>query len=85
MERHRHRYEVNNQYIEILEEAGLKVAGRSADKFGRDDRVCRPSLVCCQPVPSRVHFLSKRWTPVIYEFYRGRSCLPNWKVIKVLS
>ena len=31
-ERHRHRYEVNNQYIEILEEAGLKVAGRSADK-----------------------------------------------------
>ena len=24
-ERHRHRYEVNNQYIEILEEAGLKV------------------------------------------------------------
>ena len=32
LERHRHRYEVNNQYIEILEEAGLKVAGRSADK-----------------------------------------------------
>ena len=31
-ERHRHRYEVNNQYIEILEDAGLKVAGRSADK-----------------------------------------------------
>ena len=31
-ERHRHRYEVNNHYIEILEDAGLKVAGRSADK-----------------------------------------------------
>ena len=31
-ERHRHRYEVNNNYIEILEDAGLKVAGRSADK-----------------------------------------------------
>ena len=29
-ERHRHRYEVNNNYIEILEDAGLKVAGRSA-------------------------------------------------------
>ncbi|MEC8299225.1 MAG: CTP synthase [Pseudomonadota bacterium] len=32
LERHRHRYEVNNHYIEILENAGLKVAGRSADK-----------------------------------------------------
>ena len=32
LERHRHRYEVNNHYIEILEDAGLKVAGRSADK-----------------------------------------------------
>ena len=31
-ERHRHRYEVNNHYIEILEDAGLKIAGRSADK-----------------------------------------------------
>ena len=31
-ERHRHRYEVNNHYVEILEDAGLKVAGRSADK-----------------------------------------------------
>ncbi len=31
-ERHRHRYEVNNHYIEILEDAGLKVAGWSADK-----------------------------------------------------
>ncbi|HEY5678819.1 MAG TPA: CTP synthase [Pseudomonadales bacterium] len=30
-ERHRHRYEVNNQYIERLEAAGLVVAGRSED------------------------------------------------------
>ena len=27
MERHRHRYEVNNQYVPRLEEAGLKIAG----------------------------------------------------------
>ncbi len=32
-ERHRHRYEVNNNYIEQLEEAGLRVAGRSADNL----------------------------------------------------
>jgi len=31
VERHRHRYEFNNQYLEVLEKAGLRVAGRSLD------------------------------------------------------
>ena len=31
VERHRHRYEVNSNYVERLEQAGLKVAGRSLD------------------------------------------------------
>lgn len=31
IERHRHRYEVNNTYVEPLEKAGLRIAGRSAD------------------------------------------------------
>ncbi|RUO68743.1 CTP synthase [Idiomarina ramblicola] len=31
-ERHRHRYEVNNHYIEPLEKAGLKITGYSHDK-----------------------------------------------------
>ena len=30
-ERHRHRYEINPEYIEELEEAGLKFSGRSPD------------------------------------------------------
>ncbi len=30
-ERHRHRYEVNNRYIPELEQAGLRIAGRSGD------------------------------------------------------
>lgn len=30
-ERHRHRYEVNNFYLPMLEEAGMKIAGRSKD------------------------------------------------------
>ena len=29
VERHRHRYEVNNHYLQRLEEAGLRVSGRS--------------------------------------------------------
>ncbi|MBL4820410.1 MAG: CTP synthase [Gammaproteobacteria bacterium] len=31
MERHRHRYEVNNNYVESLVDAGLKVTGKSMD------------------------------------------------------
>ncbi|MFS1524324.1 CTP synthase [Microbulbifer sp. 2304DJ12-6] len=31
MERHRHRYEVNNNYVDRLQQAGLKVGGFSAD------------------------------------------------------
>ncbi|MGB2246982.1 MAG: CTP synthase [Alcanivorax sediminis] len=31
VERHRHRYEVNNNYLPALEEAGLKIVGRSVD------------------------------------------------------
>jgi CTP synthase len=30
-ERHRHRYEFNNTYLDVLEEAGLVISGRSAD------------------------------------------------------
>ena len=31
IERHRHRYEVNNAFVPALEEAGLKVSGHSVD------------------------------------------------------
>lgn len=31
VERHRHRYEFNNDYIDVLKEAGLKLAGKSVD------------------------------------------------------
>ncbi|MEC9482605.1 MAG: CTP synthetase, partial [Halomonas sp.] len=30
-ERHRHRYEVNNQFVDDLEEAGLVISGKSVD------------------------------------------------------
>ena len=32
LERHRHRYEVNNNYLDMLTSSGMKVAGRSKDK-----------------------------------------------------
>ncbi len=31
VERHRHRYEVNNNYVQTLADAGLRIAGRSGD------------------------------------------------------
>lgn len=31
VERHRHRYEVNNHYVEDLQKSGLRIAGRSVD------------------------------------------------------
>jgi len=32
LERHRHRYEVNNNYVEQIESAGLSIVGKSRDK-----------------------------------------------------
>ena len=32
IERHRHRYEVNNQYVAALEKAGMVISGRSIDQ-----------------------------------------------------
>jgi CTP synthase len=45
LERHRHRYEVNNAYLPQLEAAGLKVSGRSVDG----------ELVEMVELPSSVH------------------------------
>ena len=44
-ERHRHRYEVNNEYREQLEEAGLVISGTSPDS----------SLVEYVELPAEVH------------------------------
>ncbi|PLX59848.1 CTP synthase [Sedimenticola selenatireducens] len=50
IEHHRHRYEFNNQYLQALEKAGLKIAGRSMD--GRLVEIVEikehPWFVACQ-------------------------------------
>ncbi len=53
VERHRHRYEVNNQFVPALEEAGLLVAGRSQDG----------SLVEVVEVPSHPWFVACQFHP----------------------
>jgi CTP synthase len=49
-ERHRHRYEVNNNYVERLQAAGLKVGGWSADKSLVEvvEVVDHPWFIACQ-------------------------------------
>jgi len=59
VERHRHRYEVNNTYLPPLEAAGLRVSGSSADT---DNPLCEmielpdhPWFVACQFHPRSGH------------------------------
>ncbi|MCK4970098.1 MAG: gamma-glutamyl-gamma-aminobutyrate hydrolase family protein, partial [Thermoplasmata archaeon] len=49
-ERHRHRYEVNPEYIERIEEAGLKFVGRAPDKIRMEvfELENHPYFVGCQ-------------------------------------
>jgi CTP synthase len=53
MERHRHRYEFNNQYIERLEKAGMQFSGKSID--GR--------LVEVVEIPEHPWFLACQFHP----------------------
>ena len=54
-ERHRHRYEVNNSYRDQLEEAGLRISGRSPEgslvEFVELDREQHPYYVATQAHP----------------------------------
>ena len=51
-ERHRHRYEVNNRYLDRLKPmAWWLLAGLRTELPGGDDRVTRPSLVYRTSVP----------------------------------
>ncbi|WBB99310.1 MULTISPECIES: CTP synthase [unclassified Solwaraspora] len=54
-ERHRHRYEVNNAYREVLEKAGLRISGTSPDgrlvEFVELDRAEHPFFVATQAHP----------------------------------
>jgi len=53
VERHRHRYEVNNNYLQQLEDAGLIISGRSQDR----------SLVEMVEVPDHPWFVACQFHP----------------------
>ena len=71
-ERHRHRYEVNDNYVAKLEAAGLRVAGRSIDNALVEviELIDHPWFVACQFHPefrSRPH----RPHPVFQAFIKA--------------
>ncbi|MEO5831999.1 MAG: CTP synthase [Nakamurella sp.] len=73
-ERHRHRYEVNNSYREMLEASGLRLSGMSPDRnlveFVELDRELHPFFVATQAHPE---FKSRptRPHPLFYSFVKA--------------
>ncbi len=57
VERHRHRYEMNNRYIPVLEEAGLKISGYSPIQH----------LVETVEIPQHPWFIAVQFSPRIYQ------------------
>ena len=53
-ERHRHRYEFNNEFRQVLTEKGMLLAGLSPDGHLVEVVGARPPLVCGMPIPSRI-------------------------------
>ncbi|MDD3899053.1 MAG: gamma-glutamyl-gamma-aminobutyrate hydrolase family protein, partial [Syntrophomonadaceae bacterium] len=62
-ERHRHRYEINNQYRPLLEEKGMKLCGLSPDK----------SLVEIIEIPGHPWFVGCQFHPE----YKSRPNRPH--------
>ena len=73
-ERHRHRYEFNNRYLETLADAGLGFAGRSAD-----------GLVEVIELPSHPWFLASQFHPEFTSTPRGGHRLFDGFVAAALS
>ncbi|GAB3269986.1 CTP synthase [Parahaliea aestuarii] len=61
MERHRHRYEINNNYIQQLQDAGVRIGGWSADR----------SLVEMIELPDHPWFLACQFHPEFTSRPRG--------------
>ena len=78
-ERHRHRYEVNQEYLPALKDAGMSFSGMSPDrKFVEiielhEDHPVVPGL----PVPSGIEVQALRLPPALQGFHPGRARAPG--------
>ena len=71
-ERHRHRYEFNNQYREQLEEAGLIISGTNPDRgLVEIIEVKKSSMVCRRAIPPGIPVQTQPSSPTFCLFCRG--------------
>lgn len=81
IERHRHRYEVNNKYVESLVEHGLVISGRSADNSLVEmvELADHPWFLACQfhpeftSTPRASHPLFKQFVLAAREKHQGKN------------
>ncbi|KTD56345.1 CTP synthase [Legionella santicrucis] len=81
IERHRHRYEVNNKYVESLVEHGLIISGRSADNSLVEmvELADHPWFLACQfhpeftSTPRASHPLFKQFVLAAREKHQGKN------------
>ena len=83
-ERHRHRYEVNNGYLDALEKSGLTIAGRSADGLVEMVEISsHPWFVACQfhpeftSTPRDGHPLFARYVAAASRYRARRTMTPR--------
>ena len=73
-ERHRHRYEFNNDFRAEMEAAGLVISGRRPP--GRNGRAARPALPPGRPVPPRVQEPPQPGPPPVQGVHRRQPGTP---------
>ena len=72
-ERHRHRYEFNNHYLDELAAAGLRFSGFSTDGLVEFIELPVPSVVRGEPVPSGVHLDAARRASAVHRLHPRRA------------
>ena len=87
-ERHRHRYEVNTDYKDRLEQHGMRFSGMSPDGILPEIiEYAGPSLVHRRAVPSRAEIAAVRAAPAVRLLHRGGGgaepagvvAMPQWR------
>ena len=80
-ERHRHRYEVNNNLRPQIEKAGLKVSGLSADKKLVEviENPAHPWFVAAQFHPEFTSNAS-RWSPIVCRLCESCGSVPARRI-----
>ncbi len=73
VERHRHRYEFNNNYLDRYRVAGMRFSGFSRDGLVEIIETPEPSVVRSDPVPPGVHLDAARRPSAVHRLHPRRA------------